>query len=306
MGRIYGSTPVILNVAKKARRYVNSRALVPYRKPLRALVRYKRPAFAAAAAGVGYLSTMPNGRMSIARARGVTQRIWNRRTSYKRKQRKDIGERVGSDRTRSTNAAENRFLADTRILYVVPLIQNIVEGTGNSARFRDLINVRGFKLRMQFRNLSNSGMYLNIAVIHPKQGNDVSLVDFFRDNGGDRALDFGIARTSLDFATRNINNDRYSILAHKRYRLGGNAPLAGQSIVPWPNTDATRLIQFYTPLKKQIRYDNDGVAEEEFPIHQVFLVYWCDNVNKVGGDPVVNDVLEHQYRYTTYFRNTKD
>ena len=64
-------------------------------------------------------------------------------------------------------------------------------------------------------------LYFNVAVIHPKQAYHLSTVDFFRDNGGDRALNFDGSLDSLDFASRNINANRYAVLMHKRYRLAG-------------------------------------------------------------------------------------
>lgn len=299
----YANQRVVLNVAKRVR--AQQLALSRYRN-YRNLVRYKSPAFALASVGAGYLSTKSNGRilnnmrMSIRRARGITQRVFNRKSNFKRVQRSHIGERVGSDRTRSSNVAEDALTIDTRTLYVVPLIQNITEGTGNSQRFRDMLNIRGFKLRFEITNEGGEGLIWNVAVIHPKQGSDVTTVDFFRDNGGDRSVNFNIGLTSLDFATRNINVDRYSVLAHKRFRLQSKEI---ESYI-LPNTDQTRMVSMYIPLKKQVRYDDQGTGE--IPVHQVFCVYWCDKLNTPTSSPVVVDQLAMLQRFVTYFRNTRD
>lgn len=313
----YASNAVIFNVARKVRAYQRiprSRALVPYRTR-QVLSRYKSRIAGLSAltvGGAGALSTQFNGRylnnmrLSTKRAFRVTRRMFRgpgRRWAVK--QRQQIGERVGTDRTRSANAAEDLDDFSSRILYTTPLIQNIPEGTGNAQRMRDLLNVRGFKLRVEVENNQTLPLYVNFAVVHPKQKYEITLDDFFRDNGGDRSINFNdTSLDSLDYATRNINADRYNILMHKRFRLASDAGEIQNAFQPMPNTDATRILQFYVPFKRQIRYDDAGTGE--LPIHQVYFLCWVDTANTPAGNAPIATVMRFSSRFITYFRNTRD
>jgi len=294
--RRYGSNRLISVIAKKARQQMTmrgSRAIVPYRMR-RAIVRAApRVAVGGALATTALNMYRNRGRLNLGRAQRITQRMY-------RKARSGVGERVGSERCRSRNTVVQNATYGTRVLNVTPLIANVSEGTGNDQRMRDLINVRGFKLFTEFIHQSGRLQYLNIAVIHPKQGQVVTVDDFFRENEVDRAVDFTDTFTALSFATRSINTDKFNVLMHKRFRL---AP-ANTTTSGFPNTDNARVLKFYVPLKKQIRYqDNDGV---ETPIHQLFMVHWSDQFGTISG--VASGAAQYQLfeRHILYFRNTRD
>lgn len=287
MGRVYGSNAVIMATANRVRRYQRMKRYAN-------LVRYRSPALVAASAGLGALSNTSYGKYAMRNAGRFARKAY----SYIKRQRDQVGERIGKDRTRSTNSAENFNSIDSRTLYSVPLITNITEGTGNSQRMRDLINLRGFKIRMEINNDLSGPIVFSIALVHPKATYDLTTLDWFRDNGGDRATNFNDNLTSLDFATRQINTDRYAVFMHKKYRLSADGDTS------LPNTDRTRILDFYVPIKKQIRFDEVDVGE--LPVHQCYLVYWCDRLNAGSLTPPQQDAMTVNYRFITYFRNTKD
>lgn len=215
-----------------------------------------------------------------------------------------IGERVGSGGSKrlETTDTQNQVL-NTRQLYQFGMM-DIAQGTGIGERLRRVANVRGFKICMEVKNVSTEPMYFNVAVLSVKSGASqagINNTDFFRaSNNFNRGVDFGVTLNSNEFHCLPINTDRYIILRHKRYRLV--PPNAGSTVshrgLSYMN------INWYIPLKRQIRWDEDTATNPE--AGAVFLVFWSDLMFTAAGGVSQIGAMNVSTRTVTYFREPKN
>jgi len=217
----------------------------------------------------------------------------------KNRARRQIGEAVGSGGSKRLSTDYSLNLA-TRTLYSEPLLQ-IPKGTQIDDRTRDVINFRGVKICASIVNKSTTGngekMFWNMAVISPKAENHtagVSTTSFFRGNGATRTVDFSTALTAIDFRCLPINTDNWIILKHKRMTLA-----------PFSSTEGLngRVVEFYLPLKRQIRYENAGSNPAG---KEVFLVWWLDKQDTAGGTALTGNVADWQLKINRFFREPKN
>lgn len=225
-----------------------------------------------------------------------TVRVRNSYRKYKsRFSRRNIGERVGTSNVKNFEIAGTQQI-NTRTLYSATLVA-VGRGPGISERMRDVINLRGFDINFDVRNDQtdpNKVMFMNIAVLAPKDRLDIDVQDFFRSQSdlNERALDFSIFRTAVQFHRLPVNTDKFTILKHKRYTLN-------------PKQAGIRGFRFstkmYIPLKRQLAYAGTANSTCTTP---VFMVWWCDYMfNDTNQQPEVNSATI-QYRVVTYFRET--
>jgi len=140
------------------------------------------------------------------------------------------------------------------------VINTTSQGTAINQRERTMINWRGTRICMFFRNTGNTNpVNLNIAVLAPKStgaGNVPVATEFFRGDVGTRAIDFGVTLSANEFRCRPINSDEYNILRHKRYTLAQTAHLK------WMEQRTLKnflQIKWFIKAKRQIRYSaSDG------------------------------------------------
>lgn len=218
--------------------------------------------------------------------------------------KKNIGEQVGSSNCkRVVTYVRDNLAQSTRILYSDTITDVPAATTGNpiNQRQRDIINCRGFKIRLTFRNITAMQMTYHIAVISPKSlQNNVNPTGFFRGDDNDRDLDFSTARSYLDFTHKHINTDKYNILFHKKYLVqAGNANAASGSCAG--SSPCYRQIQKWVPLKRQLRYNDTVGASCESPI---YIVRWCDRMDANTNDLPSEAYIEN-VQVTMYFRETK-
>lgn len=226
-------------------------------------------------------------------------RAWRARKKRKAQfSRKNIGEPIGSSNAKAdlvVNVIPGQF--DSRTLITHNLTE-IPEGTTTDTRIRKIINLRGFKICAEFSNTQTIPLYLNVAVLSPKQKSTVDGNDFFRDDGSDdnRAQNFSsITLNSLQFHCLPINTDDYIILKHRRYKLN---PVPNGTTFAAQNGKNYMNIDWWIPLKRQLRYDTLSGGPENGTVH---LVYWCarfgDNLSGVQ-----TNACQRTVRATAYFR----
>lgn len=225
--------------------------------------------------------------------------------SWLLRNRKRIGEAPGrGNAKRKTVIDENITNKDTRTLYVYSLT-DIDQGTNIDNRERRLANLRGWKICMEIKNKRDLPLYVNIAVLSPKSGTvtaGVSVEDFFRaSSGSDRARDFDVALNGLEFHCLPINTDRYVILKHKRTRLVASA--AGGDTVAL-NGYSYMNLDWYIPLKRQIRYD--GSTGDKIESGECFLVYWFDGFGANAATTAVVNSAQVTSRAVAFFRDTRN
>lgn len=220
--------------------------------------------------------------------------------------RRRIGERVGSGGGK-TNVRNNiaNVAHSTRTLYDVDLL-NLPQGTGRSDRLRGAVNFRGCKICLSFVNTlsttNRAELYCNVAVISPKDQNGssstISLADFFRDQSGtERGQDFSIGLSSTEMHCLPINTDKYSLLHHKRFSLGGAQQTGGMK-------KNVCTFDFYAKLNRQIRYQSDASTVPEG--NNVYLVYWFSIQDEPGSTAATANAVNVSMHITQYFREPKN
>lgn len=240
------------------------------------------------------------------------RRVYRRPTKRRRVarslkyRRRQIGERIGTSSSKSALITDNNSsVLDGRVLYYHGCIA-VQHGNQRNQRERNIINVRGIRNQMLISTDATAPVFVNIALISIKnwdgwdgEGIGPSSANFFRNYEEQRGTDFSIALNSLKFHYNAINTDNFVVLKHKRYLLDN----PGQSAFKEPNRPSYRAINWYTPLRRQVRFENDG---DVIPTDgQVFLVYWCDLFQAGDNQIAVQDILKIQERTILYFKDPK-
>lgn len=234
------------------------------------------------------------------------ERLVKGRSSYKAKNRKDkvrnmdkLGDPVGSSSAKWDTLNIGYTNLDPEDLQQLQLL-NIVKFGGSTAydrRLHDQLNFRGIKVCMNFRAegaLGTAKAMMNVAVISPKSdlvsASPIPNNDFFRNpTGDDRGIAFGdLALDSLDYYCSAINTDKYTVHKRMKFMVGPSGSTEGHK---------EKFIDFYVPLKRQIRYES-GTAFPEG--RNLYLVWWFNASD--GGTPAAS--VRFSYRVTRYFKET--
>jgi len=219
---------------------------------------------------------------------------------------RNVGESNGFTTCKSHSISNTDLTArDTRTLYTSSLCE-IPKGTEINERMRKHVNLRGFKVCFELLNLQTDPLYLNIAVIAPKATNNQSspsTTDFFRDTSANRARDFDIALSGLEFHCLPINTDDYVVLKHKRFRLGP-APATGASTITQNNSNNYKNVDWYVRLNRQVRWNQ---PEDDKPTDgDVYVVHWADKMFASAASAQVSSAYGVTKRFVTYFREPKN
>ena len=227
---------------------------------------------------------------------------WRRKRSFRGRRRarrsssiwsrKKFGDPIGSSTTKNFETVSNQEDEESRSLYVHSLAILPRNTTGNDVnlRERNRVNIRGFKIYLQFLNKeANRSFSLNVAVVSPKYDtlaqSSFPPIAFFRDattNSLER--DFTTANSNLIFSKFGINSDLYNVFKHKRYILGNTV-----GDVTGPNQQTGRsfkTIKWYVPIKRQLRFDGDTGIDR---IDDCYLVYWFDEIGALQASPSIVD-----------------
>lgn len=238
-------------------------------------------------------SYVMNNRASIMRGAAKFLRAGHAR--WKAKQRRNIGDTIGTTSCQRVTQLNEKYSQSTRILSW-SLLNLVAEGTGNAQRLRDTVNLRGFVIQANITSkFPDKILHFNWAVISPKNDLDVLVnTNFFRSYEDRRAQNFGDTDLSVvDYKLRPINTDKYNVLAHQRFTLSAADGQDGRGYM--------RMIRKWIPLKRQLRFDTDT---EERSYDKIFFVTWCDINNTDTGASVANavDIIVHN---VAYWRNTR-
>jgi len=230
----------------------------------------------------------------------------SKRRNVGMQQRLAVGTRVGSS-IGKCDQIEDSFSIGTKDLkqYKLLNLEKSTDLSDTQKRNRDLVNFRGIKLCINFRNATNAGdanyariLHGHVAVVSPRALDavtDIPMGDFFRSQGevGKRGKDFAIDLTGLDFRCLPINTDLYYIHQHYKFKLArGSTDSGGKEM----------LYEKYLPLKRQIRYENQGATPEG---KNMYLLLWFSFVGEAGGSVTAGSV-ETEMRVTRFFKESFD
>lgn len=261
--------------------------------------RYASRAYAAYRYG---RAALPYVRTGFQLSRNLIRASSKRRQNYVQKRRvmRRIGERVGSSTSKWNLISQNLIAFNPETLQQVRLLE-VAKGAGGSAydtRQTDMLNFRGIKFCMNFRvegAIGTAKAWLSVAVISPKSdlasNQSIPNAGFFRDpQGSTRSRDFGnVLMTNLDYKCSAINSDKYNIHKHARYIIGPAQSTEGHK---------ERYIEWYMPLKRQIRYESNTSNPEG---KNMYLVWWYSTSD--GGTP--NGAVQVQHTVKRYFREPR-
>lgn len=238
----------------------------------------------------------------LARAERASSKISRAYRRYKSKKaaRRNIGERVSSSTARpiDTQSISPNNLVE-RQLYV-QRINWPVQGSGRDQRERFVINLRGIKFCQDFAATSGfttinaSTVYLNVAVVtnkHDPQADGINNNRWFRSYTNARGTDFNNLNSGIDLHCRPINTDEWNVLAHTRTQLHS---------LDAPSGNTTYRFMKYIPIKRQVRFDQDGIAS-----HNIFIVWWLALPGEQGL-PNATQIVKTTWHHVLYFRNHKD
>lgn len=269
-------------------RYAGKRALAaaPY-------MPYAKRARLAYAVG----SHLYHNRRKYAKAAKTIGRAYRR---FKKRQRREIGHRVGSSTAkRYDNLTASVLNQNERTLLATEMTFPII-GDAIDNRERKMINLRGMKVCAEYKGMANipsaTGVYCNVALLFDKTNPTSSTFlgeKLFRANGTERGRDFSSLERSIDFHCAPINTDRYGVLMHKRFRINNTSQ---------PDMNGGKVVQTvmkYVPIKRQIRFTG------EVPDTRIFFVRWFALDSLHTATPTAGSMVRESYHNIWYFRDPK-
>lgn len=189
------------------------------------------------------------------------------------------GEAVGSSVAKSHTAVRDGTVQEynTKTLYIenlwdVPHDNN--NGVAKNERLRLILNARGVSIKGELRNnFTEHPLYINMAVVIPKNNLTVTEENFFRSYGNSRGENFPTGlqdKTGLELHTHPINTDKYTVVRHKRYKLD---PVNSVSLNHRGRSSNSLTYNWYLKYKRQLRFDD---ADNDVPTdgNMVFCL-WC-------------------------------
>jgi len=252
-------------------------------------------------------SKMPMRRRMMRRGR--KRRTYRRRYSKKSRWQAKARRMVGNPRNYSVSKTTESVTPGTSVnnprnaVSATALIS--IGGTSNNSindRQRDTCVVSGIMLHIAFKNDHTTRLWINWAVVHPKQGQapGPSATDLFRDYTNQRAFDAtSINKTGLTWSVAQINTDEYVVMKRGKFMLTPvqTATAATQSF----NYGApVKDVQCYIKVGRQFYFD-DG---ESTPQDQIYLLVWCSDSNEQAGN-ALGTGISYRRRAVVYFREPR-
>ncbi len=285
----------------------------------------KMPAPAAIAALAGLAAGGIYGRKPRSRLRGSRKRVtWatrrnamryrprGRRMSRRRWQAR-ARSRVAHPKNFSTSKTTESVLPNQvshsqQRLIVSPGLINIQPGTGINQRLRDTVFIAGVKVDAEFKNESTDRVFVNWAIVHPKQDQELSQTqtDFFRDYTDSRTWDAGTSsKTGLTWSRAQINTDEYIILKRGKFMLipNSDSETGGEisKTVSYNSKDNQKSISHYCRVGRNFTFQDTPTTA---PNDQLFFVHWVADPSKAAGNNVIG-TFRMRIRAIVYFREPK-
>lgn len=173
--------------------------------------------------------------------------------------------------------------------------------SGLHFRERDTIIHKGSRVEIYCKNNTDKPIYCNIAIVHPKEGNVISVTEWFRNESGisstTRGKDFNTSTDSLTLHRNPINTDKYQVLSHWRFKLQPNAATAGY------NTDklCTKNIKRWYRLNRRLTF---AQATDTIPNNGVLIMaLWFSVAGAASVVTPTTNAVSLQHRTVNYFRD---
>lgn len=255
-----------------------------------------------------YRSKMPMRRSykrrPMMRRRRFTRRRVSRKTRWQAKARRMVGNPKNYSTSKTTESVLPSVITNlaTNTLSARQLI--LISGTSTNsinARQRDTCNIAGIKLNATFKNELETRVYVNWAVVHGKQGQEISpgTPDFFRGYQNERAIDANAGtQTGLSYSVNQINTDEFVVLKRGKFMLTpGVVPSTVQGQYNYGGN--TKEISCWCKLGRQFYFDDGSAAPQD----QVYFVCWVADPS--AGPTPVSLQMTYRLRAICYWREPR-
>lgn len=284
-------------------------AIVPYRgvgyalKAAR-LYRYYRKRYGGSFKYIPYIVKHGKRLARSSAFRSKTKTAISKFSKWKRHQQQQIGQNRFQNSSKKLEVNQLELPLSTYTLYEYNMT-NIPQGVNIDDRLRNSVNISGFKICGDIVNENVVPLYFNMAVIKSKNSALSTGSGFFRAAiNGERGYDFTRAsHTSPFMHCTPINTDRFNILCHMRWTLGGNKDTTAATSNYSSAKSSYLFIDRWLPLKRKLTWDNDAASEPNGG--HIMLVYW---INKINSGPVLvaeTGMANLKLRVYCYFREPK-
>lgn len=223
--------------------------------------------------------------------------------NWKRKARVGFGTPRNFSTAKTAVQISNDFTRDSlRLQPFMPLI--ITKGTDINQRVRDAVILSGLRIQGVFRNISNTNVYINWAVVYPRQDTQLTATepDFFRDYNANRAWGAGDTnKNGLEWANAQINTDKYVVMRRGKFLLTENATPPAVNANTSHIKSSQKEIDIYVKFGRMIHFD--GITET--PLEDVYFVHWMASPLQGAGNGDSTVQYRTAFRYIKYFREPK-
>jgi len=193
-------------------------------------------------------------------------------------------------------------------IYVQP-ITGLIQGDTRDQRERNVVWYKGLRLRCTFRNQRPYPLWVNVALINPRDAFDASgfnvfsTGNFFTPLGAtSRAgLDAGPSLTGMEWGTLPINTMTHNVLWHTRFKLGIQFEQATQEFTTGSGAPNYRTLSRYIKIGKKISFKSSAGNTCEAPL---YFAIWCSQFEEGVGDGQSNCMI-HEHHLTAYFADPK-
>ncbi len=111
-------------------------------------------------------------------------------------------------------------------------VDEVPRGTSLNQRERDIVHLKGWKLRFFVKNTYDVPVTLRYAMIAPRQTWNLATAvtksaSFLRSYGSTRALNMGSVNSGLSNTKNPINDDMFMVMQSNTLEIGPNAGATG-------------------------------------------------------------------------------
>lgn len=243
------------------------------------------------------------------------RRLYSKKARWQARARREVGEprnHSSSKTTESLSPGTTQTIATNTCAFQALIDINTTTTNAINDRQRYICNVSGVKIDVAFENLSIKRLYVNWAVVHPKQGQRpddiIPMANFFRRYTTTRSVNpdstegvTGVRNfTGLSFSVAQINTDDYVVLKRGKFMLTPQGQVSTARQADNYNYGAySKEKSIWCKLGRQFEFPPGS----NFPGDQVYFVCWAADPN-AGTDPVAGAV-SYRIRAIVYFREPR-
>lgn len=245
-------------------------------------------------------------RRAITRYRPRARRLPRRKWQAKARRQVAAPRNYSTSKTAETVFPGSGTNVLLNAMSVTPILNGINKGTGINERMRDSIVISGVKIDMAVINNENKRLYVNWAIVHPKQDQTITNTqkDFFRDYTDQRSWDANLStKSGITWANAQINTDDYVILKRGKFLLAPGIRAEATGPTGYYNIkDCQKEISHWLKLGRQFTFTDDPVPVIHDPI---YFVIWCADPMSASGTNLGDNGIRYKLRCVTYFRDPK-